>query len=283
MRRKECMKFFGVVLWLTVFFTGGVFLPEASAATVGILSANGSGVGVPVGQLEDTGLFTSVEWIGDISEYTGTANPNGGTFTPTLAQLLPYDAVLVYTNYAPADPAALGNVLAEYADAGGGLVIGAYSFNTYPGIAGDIMTHGYSPLINNEFGYQGMVSGTLDVKDPDDPIFSGIKLSSVSYTYNQNAEVDAIPDLDTGATLLADDGDGIRMIARNSSGNIIGINICPMGVNENNEEFFKLLGNSLLSVSVQPVPLPGAFFLLSSGLLGLTGWRKLFKKGQIAA
>lgn len=44
------------------------------------------------------------------------------TGTPTLPQLLGYDAVLVYTDFAPFNAVALGNVLADYVDFGGGVV-----------------------------------------------------------------------------------------------------------------------------------------------------------------
>src|SRR5262249_22039984 len=55
---------------------------------------------------------------------------NSYTGTPTLAQLQQYDAVLNFTNYPPTNPSALGNVLADYVDGGGGLVLATFSFSS---------------------------------------------------------------------------------------------------------------------------------------------------------
>jgi len=50
--------------------------------------------------------------------------------TPTLTNLLNYDAVLVTSNFSYADPVGLGNVIADYIDAGGGVVNSLYSENS---------------------------------------------------------------------------------------------------------------------------------------------------------
>ena len=52
--------------------------------------------------------------------------------TPVLADLTSYDAILFYSNAVPSDAIALGNVLADYVDAGGRLLIlqGAFSPGT---------------------------------------------------------------------------------------------------------------------------------------------------------
>ena len=54
--------------------------------------------------------------------FTGVSTFDTAALTPTLAELLAFDAVLVYSNHPHADATALGNVLADYADAGGGVV-----------------------------------------------------------------------------------------------------------------------------------------------------------------
>jgi hypothetical protein len=261
MMRGKSMKFFGVVLLLAVVLIGGVRLPDAGAIGVGILSGDDA---PPTANLDATGLFDSVTFIGDISYLSG--------FTPTLAQLTPYDAILLYTDAAPADPTGLGNVLADYVIKGGGLVMNTYSFSSGLAIAGDITNPGYSPLTN--LGTNGRVTAKIKALVPGDPIFSGVNLATMTYFRNVNY---AYPGLDTGAILLAVDGNRVDMIARNSSGNIIGMNIYPgLLVEGNNAEFYHLLGNSLVSVcGDQPVPLPGAIWLLGSGLRGLVGWRRV--------
>ena len=62
-------------------------------------------------KLQATGIFNSVTSI------------NSNQRTPTLAELQAYQAVLVYANYSLADGVALGDVLADYVDAGGGVVL----------------------------------------------------------------------------------------------------------------------------------------------------------------
>jgi hypothetical protein len=67
--------------------------------------------------------------------------------TPTLSQLLPYAAVSTWANYAHADRVGLGNVLADYVDAGGVVILSSFStFTSGNYLAGRIMTSGYSPV-----------------------------------------------------------------------------------------------------------------------------------------
>ena len=49
--------------------------------------------------------------------------------TPTLAQLLAYDAVFVYSDTSFSNPIAMGDVLADYMDQGRGVVIATFAFN----------------------------------------------------------------------------------------------------------------------------------------------------------
>jgi len=49
--------------------------------------------------------------------------------TPTLAELYPYDVVLTWSYYAYWNPAALGEVLADYVDAGGKVINLSYSMS----------------------------------------------------------------------------------------------------------------------------------------------------------
>ncbi len=90
-------------------------------------------------------------------------------FTPTLAMISTYDAVLAYTNNPPFDATALGDLLADYVDAGGHVVLANYSFVNPPNyIGGRIMTAGYSPLLNS--GSFGPLGGQVVPVNPADPI-----------------------------------------------------------------------------------------------------------------
>ena len=71
---------------------------------------------------------------------------DGGSATPTLADLAPYGSVLVANDYPFPDPAAIGNVLADYVDQGGGVVLTLASFVAQWSLGGRLETGGYMPL-----------------------------------------------------------------------------------------------------------------------------------------
>jgi hypothetical protein len=232
---------------VVVFLTG----TEAyGALNIAIVNADDA---PPVTELMATGRFSSV---------TAIAAQYG---TPTLSQLSAYDAILAYTNWSPADAVALGDVLADYVDLGRRLVLATYSFSNPTVVRGRIVTSGYSPLTN--LGVNGNVSGGLVATVPGDPIFAGIDLGAVGYFSNGNF---AHPGLDDGATLLATDGAGINMIARNASDSVVGMNLFPgeSGIG-NNAESYDLIANALFgggSAPVVPEPSACIVWLLLGGL-----------------
>ncbi len=65
--------------------------------------------------IEDTGFLDSVTFI------TTT------TQTPSADDLAAFDAVMVWTNLTPDDPDGLGDALADYVDAGGGVVVSVFA------------------------------------------------------------------------------------------------------------------------------------------------------------
>ena len=88
-----------------------------------------------------TGTFSTVDTF------------NTTTGTPTIAQLSGYSAVLVWSNYSPVDPVALGNVLADYFDAGGNVVLAQYMWSRPGDLAGRFGT------ISNGYVLLGKTSG----------------------------------------------------------------------------------------------------------------------------
>jgi hypothetical protein len=202
--------------------------------------------------------------------------------TPALGYLNGYDSVLAYTSQRITNDAAtaLGDVLAGYVDDGGVLTLSTYAFlgvlyGDNFGIRGGIMTAGYSPLTKNSNIVN--VSGALTAipEAAGDPIFTGIDLPSVAYFHNN---VFAAPGLDTGATLLATDAPGGNhmMIAVNADRTVVSANLypgdkySPFGVPYNNDEFYKLLANTL-SPELRVIPTPSAAVLGTIGV-ALVGW-----------
>lgn len=212
---------------------------------------------VPTTQLAATGRFSIID---EFDAYAGT---------PTLATLMGYNCVLAYTDYWPQSAVGLGDVLADYVDAGGHIVIATYAFSNPWDIQGRIMTTGYSPLVN--LATNDDVSGNL-VAVVADPIFTGINLSAVTYFHNSNF---AHPGLDTGATLLANDGGGIYMIAVNTDRGVFGFNLYPgLAGGVNNDEFYNLFANALCDSPGQVIPAPGAILLGSIGVSLVTWLRR---------
>lgn len=77
----------------------------------------------PRDKIMATGLFSQV----DIINATGIGD---GTGTPELATLMQYDAVIVWSNVSFVDSVAMGDVLADYVDAGGGVVVALFANTT---------------------------------------------------------------------------------------------------------------------------------------------------------
>jgi len=116
-----------------------------------------------------TGQFNSVDII--------TVN----TITPTLAQLQAYNAVLVYSDAIYADATALGNVMADYVDAGGGVVCAMFEIGYGSGplphptaqMKGRWDTQGYYVIPRTaQYGPPQANLGT--VHHPTHPIMQGV-------------------------------------------------------------------------------------------------------------
>ncbi|MRW94320.1 PEP-CTERM sorting domain-containing protein [Duganella sp. FT80W] len=184
-----------------------------------------------------------------------------------IGDLSGYSAVLAFTNYPPANPSGLGDILKQYVDNGGGLVINTYAFSDPWSITGGITNSGYAPLVN--VGSNGYVSGLL-VQTAPSAIFTGVNLGTLTYFNNSNF---SHPTLDAGATLLADDGYGINMIAINASGNIIANNTFP-NLDPNNGDYYRLTANELLAVGAVPEPETYAMLLIGLSAIGFAAKRR---------
>jgi len=85
--------------------------------------------------------------------------------TPTFEDLEPYDMLLVWTNYTPQNGVALGDVLAEYAETGKGIVALEFAFTTGWGVSGRFISE-YSPFGVTSTGYMQVSLGDYDDGHP---------------------------------------------------------------------------------------------------------------------
>jgi hypothetical protein len=108
------------------------------------------------------------------AEVTTLPESGPGAGTPTLAALQAYDAVYVWTNGPTfSDPVAVGNVLADYIDAGGHVVVSTFAaYSRAIDIRGRFASGGYLPTTTGE---QNNAPGQTLVPDiPDHPLLAGV-------------------------------------------------------------------------------------------------------------
>jgi len=246
---KTKLKIWAVLTASVLTFAGSV---HANSLAVVCAQASDLTCGSSVPGLFATGQFSSVVGI------------DSAAGTPTLTDLMGYDSILAVTDFPPADPAGLGNVLADYFALGGKhLTVATYSFSSPWAVAGAITGGGYVGLTN--IGTNGDVSGQIVPTLPGDPIFTGIDLGTVRFTHNASY---AHPGLADGATLLATDGAGVNLIARSSLG-VIDINLFP-DTDTSNAAFFNLVANTLTEdAGIPTTPEPSSLALLGGGIFGL--------------
>jgi len=153
-------------------------------------------------------------WLDDVqAKISATGSFSVNTFltsaaTPTLTQLQSYDAVFVFTDAGAADPAALGNVLGQYMDAGGPVVDATFT----PNVA---ITGGFIPY--ELYSGAGQVSGAVGtlgtILVPGDPILGGVgSFNGGTASFHNSGGV-----LGAGATVVAEWDDGEPLIIRNEN------------------------------------------------------------------
>ncbi len=120
-------------------------------------------------KLVATGLFNSV------TLFNATRfNPTGGT--PTPSEFAQWDAVLVWSNDSFDNAVAMGNALADYVDAGGGVVVAVFtntSLNVDRFLQGRWQTGNYIAIPQNG-NYTQATGGLGQVLISGHPIFNGV-------------------------------------------------------------------------------------------------------------
>lgn len=148
-----------------------------------------------------------------------------GTGTPTLNQLLQYDALLCWTNSTPASNVAWGDVLADYVDAGGGVVVAVFANSTTStgrNIDGR-WQNGYEVILDrtgNTSGANGIL-GTVAV--PTHPVMNGV----TSFTAGTLGSRPVGTALEVGATLIASWNTGHVLVAEGANPRRIDLGFYP--------------------------------------------------------
>jgi hypothetical protein len=229
-----------------------------------------------VNKLLATGMFDTVDAY------------DAGTVTPTLTELSAYDAVLVYSNLDFADNQALGDVLADYVDAGGGLVLAVFAFWNETeglGMSGRLSNEGYLPFTQDEQAAPGGL--TMVVLDTGHPILTAVNSfeGGTSSYHNSNIAFAAT------AGQIAEWSNGQPLIG--VLGSVAGLNFFPPS-SDARDDFWNaetdgdlILANALLHVAStgsgpgpQPLAVPFASLptLLLLALLLLTLSHRAMKK-----
>jgi hypothetical protein len=148
-----------------------------------------------------------------------------GQPVPTLNQLSSYRSVLVYSDAGFNDNVAMGDVLADYADEGGGVVLATFSFYQSGGlgIQGRLRTEDYLPFTSAS---QSSGSSLILIKDlPQHPLLFDVASFDGGNASYHNSPI-AIAN---GATLVASWSNGQPLVgARQASlGRVVGLNFYP--------------------------------------------------------
>ena len=160
--------------------------------------------------------------------------------TPSLATLLNYDTVLVWSDSSFFNPIALGDVLADYVDLGGGVVMATFSwYGPSYDLEGRMMTD-YSPFLPATSNLY--TTANLGTYDSSHPIMQGV--TAISEYYRDDVT------LATDAVQIAAWDDGVPFVA--TKGRVVGMTLFPPPV-EWTGDVPTLVHNALLWSVPNPV------------------------------
>ena len=199
-------------------------------------------------KLEDLKLFDKVDSV------------DMGSSAPTLMTLLQYDALLLWadTSRGCSDPTGIGNVIASYIDAGGGVVqMLPYFLNySYSNIGGDFYTR-YA-LVNQTGSMSNLRGATLGPKLEMHPVLEGVATVGASGNQCYHRSTLTAGDLRNGGRLVANWSDSRGMVVVGNPGghNRVDLNmyvsstdIGTTGCLDPKTNAYLLIGNSLAWVS----------------------------------
>jgi hypothetical protein len=148
--------------------------------------------------------------------------------TPAPADLVGYDVVFVYGDQPFEDPAGLGNLLADFVDEGGGLIVAGHSFTAATAPAGRLVTGGYLPFTTN--GTDSGVAGPMRMERLPYPLGVHEVFLNVILFYGGPGSFHSVGIAPTpNAELLAEWENGQPMVAvkETGAGRVVGLNFFP--------------------------------------------------------
>ncbi len=181
--------------------------------------------------------------------------------TPTLAELQQYDVAIVWSNRQYLDRVALGDVLADYVDSGGYVIIQVFSwYGPTWNLQGRIISEEYSPFVQDGDNGNYYSTASLGLYDVSHPIMKGV--NSMSDEYRDSVV------LSTGAELVAEWDDGEEFIATKDS--VVGINSYPGDYYQWTGDYPTILHNTILWFNPVKIHSPQAITNDSTPLLNAT-------------
>ncbi|RVU49329.1 PEP-CTERM sorting domain-containing protein [Rubrivivax rivuli] len=252
-----------------------------SHAGVVILGAPGS----PAWNLD---VKAKIEATGLISG--GVDIINVSTSTPTLATLLAYDAVLVYSDTGYQNANLLGNVLADYVDAGRGVVEMTFSHYQSGGLAlgGRFVSQNYDVFTGG--ASQGNC-GALGVRDvPGSALFVGV----TSFNGGSSAYCNTGISAKSGAQVLGrwTNGEEFAAVRNDRAAPVVGLNFyAPSSTVRNdfwsaNTDGGRIMANALNMAAAgaqQSVPEPGSLSLVALAGVCALALRRRARRSPTAA
>lgn len=211
----------------------------------------------PRNKLMATGLFSAV----DIFNATGIGD---GVGTPPLETLLEYDAILTWSNVSYDDAVSMGNVLADYVDAGGGVVVGVFantSANPARYLQGRWITDpGYIAIPQQGGFVDGTAAGLGQVFIVDHPILDGVSTFWNNAPLGSNGQPfgawrPAQTNLTAGSTIVARWTTGETLIAIAPNPRVVEIGFHPVsnavnaGYWDQSTDGGRIMANALLFAS----------------------------------
>ena len=177
--------------------------------------------------------------------------------TPTLAALQLFDVVFTWANYSYSDNVAFGDVLADYVDNGGRVILGQWTAPTAGNyLAGRIMTAGYSPAYATAQGGSTTYSG-----DGTSVLFQGV--GSFNVDYSDDIFLQGLGIADGTFT------NGNVVLAYQPDFSVIYISglMAPVYISG---DYAQLIANA---VNASSIPEPTTLALMGLGLAGI-GWKR---------